>query len=166
MSGSDFATRSTSDLLGYFAAILDELKARGVVRTRNNPVADYAEWLVAKTFGVALMGNSSSGYDAKSPAGERFQIKARRLDSPRGSRQLSVIRNLDATQFDFLMAVLFDRHFGVMEAYKVPHSVIARFSRFSPHQNGHILVLRGDVLAALGVENITPLLRRAAAGIA
>ena len=36
------------ELLKCFADVLDELKERGVVRTRNNPVSDYAEWLEAQ----------------------------------------------------------------------------------------------------------------------
>jgi len=39
---------STFEHLRCFGAILDELKQRGVVRTPNNPVSDYAEWLVYK----------------------------------------------------------------------------------------------------------------------
>ena len=159
----DPAGASTPDLLSYFGAILDELKSRGVVRTRNNPVADYAEWLVSRALGLILTGNSSPGYDAESSRGERFQVKARRLQTPRGSRQLSVIRNLEAAQFDYLVAVLFDKDFAVMEAYKFPRPAIPAFSRFSAHQNGHILVVQGAVLGADGVEDVTSSLRRAAA---
>lgn len=32
--------------------------------------------------------------------------------------------------------------------------MIAKYSRFSTHQNGHILQLKGDVLNADGVERI------------
>jgi len=55
---------STFDLLGCFADIFDELKQRGVVRTRNNPVAYYAEWLVAQRLDLSLEYNSKFGYDA------------------------------------------------------------------------------------------------------
>ncbi len=146
---------STSDLLGCFADILGELKQRGVVRTRNNPVADYAEWLVAQRLGLSLERNNKFGYDATNTSGERFQIKSRRLDPFNKSRQLSVIRNLDAGEFDYLIGILFDRDFTVKEAYKIPHGLIAKYARFSKHQNGHILHLRGDILRASGVEDIT-----------
>ena len=146
---------STFDLLGCFADILDELKQRGVVRTRNNPVGDYAEWLVAQRLGLLLERNSKFGYDATNTNGERFQIKARRLDPSNKSRQLSVIRNLDAGEFDYLIGLLFERNFTVKEAYKIPHGVIAKYARFSKHLNGHILHLRGDILRDSGVEDIT-----------
>jgi len=152
---------STSDLFRHFANILDELNARGVIRTRNNPVADYAEWLVSQRLGLTLMANSSSGYDAQSADGRRIQIKSRRLDPTNGSRQLSVIRNLDVGEFDFLIGVLFDREFVVTEAYKIPHGVVAAFAKFSRHQNGHILILQGGVLKARGVEDITAVMSSA-----
>ncbi|MCJ7490585.1 MAG: hypothetical protein MUP15_00230 [Dehalococcoidia bacterium] len=155
MNELDLQRMATPDLLSCFARVLEELQARGVVRTRNNPVADYAEWLTSQRLGLDLAANSRAGYDAIGPNGDRFQIKSRRLASSRGSRQLSVIRNLAAKQFDYLIAIVFDNDFIVTEAYKMPHDVIGRFARFSQHQNGHILHLRGEVLNESGVENIT-----------
>jgi len=149
---------SIQGLLQCFAEILDELKGRGVVRTRNNPVSDYAEWLVTQKMGLKLMPSSNLGYDATSVGGKRYQVKGRRLDLTHNSRQLSVIRNLNANEFDYLIGILFDKDFTVKEAYKIPHAVISQFARFSKHQNGHILHLRGDVLRAMGVQNITRIL--------
>ena len=146
---------TTPQLLQCFADILDELKERGVVRTRNNPVADYAEWLVAQQLGLLLERNSKRGYDATDQNGKRYQIKSRRLDPTNESRQLSIIRNLDSTQFNYLIGILFNRNFTVKEAHKIPHGVIKEHARFSKHQNGHILRLQGEVLTARGVENIT-----------
>ena len=158
MNAFDPKAFSTPDLLRCFADILDELKQREVVRTRNNPVADYAEWLVAQRFDLSLERNSRSGYDATNAMKKRFQIKSRRLDPSNASRQLSVIRNLDAGEFDYLIGVLFNRDFTVKEAYKIPHGVIAKYARFSKHQNGHILYLRGDILRDPRVEDITHIL--------
>jgi hypothetical protein len=152
-----------SHLLQSFAAILDELRQRGVVRSRNNPIADYAEWLVAKQLGLQLTGNSNRGYDAISPQDTKYQIKGRRLSIPKSSRQLSVIRNLGGREFDYLIAVLFDHNFGVMEAYKIPHGVIEKHARYSQHVNGHLLRLKGDILTLPEVENITAVLSSEAA---
>lgn len=125
------------------------------MRTRNNPVADYAEWLVAQQLGLLLERNSNRGYDATDQDGKRYQIKSRRLDPTNESRQLSVIRNLDSAQFNYLIGILFNRNFTVKEAYKIPCGVIKEQAHFSKHQNGHILSLQGKVLTAQGVENIT-----------
>jgi len=146
--------QSVRQLLIAFGAVLDELKARGVVKTRNNPVADYAEWLVAEKLGLSIQTSSTAGFDAIDAKGVRYQIKSRRLSDVNKSRQLGVIRNLKKNEFDFLIGVIFDSDFSVLEAYKIPHSLIAKYSRFSNHQNGHILQLKGDVLNAIGVERI------------
>jgi len=150
---------STPELLRCFADILDELKQRGVVRTRNNPVADYAEWLTKQKLDLDLAPNSKAGYDATGKAtGTRFQIKSRRLDPLRSSRRLSVIRDLDDILFDHLIGILFNTDSTVEEAYKVPHGVIAKYARFSEHQHGHILHLCGDILRDPSIEDITHIL--------
>jgi len=59
----NMATTRTSDLFKQYALKMDELKERGVIRTANNPVSDYAEWLFAKAMKLDLMPNSSAGYD-------------------------------------------------------------------------------------------------------
>ena len=158
MTEFDWKVLTIPELLRCFANILDELKERKVVRTRNNPVADYAEWLVTQQFGLSLERSSKRGYDAIDQNGKRYQIKSRRLDPTNESKVLSVIRNLETNEFDYLIGVLFNRDFTVKEAYKIPHSVIREHARFSEHVNGHILHLQGEVLTAPGVENITEVL--------
>jgi len=158
MTEFDWKVLTIPELLRCFANILDELKERKVVRTRNNPVADYAEWLVTQQFRLSLERSSKRGYDAIDQNGKRYQIKSRRLDPTNKSKLLSVIRNLDTNEFDYLVGVLFNRDFTVKEAYKIPHSVIREHARFSEHVNGHLLHLQGEVLTAPGVENITEVL--------
>ena len=50
----DLSTFSESDLFSMYRAILSELKSRGVIRTENAPVGDYAEYLVATALGGQL----------------------------------------------------------------------------------------------------------------
>ena len=86
---------STSELLLDYVQIMDELRARNVIRTSNNPVGDYAEWLVASCLGLRLETSSTSGYDATDAASRiKYQIKARRVTKRNNSRQLGAIRNL------------------------------------------------------------------------
>ncbi len=146
-------------LLTLLGDILDELGERGVVRSRNNPVADYAEWIVSRALNLKLQANSTQGFDALDSAGMRYEIKGRRLHPKNESRQLSFIRNLDKQQFDILIGVLFWRDFSILEAYKIPHHLIGRFARYSSHANGHLLVLKGDILVHPEVERIDALLR-------
>lgn len=87
--------KTSSELLAIYSKIIDELKEREVIRTRNNPASDYAELLVSRALGLSLMSNSNAGYDAISDDGIKYQIKARRISKDNRSKQLSVIRDLN-----------------------------------------------------------------------
>ena len=160
MSKHDLKSATTSELLGYFADVLDELKQRKVIRTRNNPVADYAEWLVVQSLTLSLEANNRAGYDAINEKEERFQIKSRRLDPSNMSRQLGVIRNLEVKEFDYLVGILFEKDFTVKEAYIIAHEIIKKYARFSKHLNGYLLNLKGKILEDPKVENVTQLLSK------
>lgn len=155
----NLADLSISELFALFADILDQLNERKISRSQNNPVADYAEWLVSRALRLKLQPNSRRGLDALDDEGVRYQIKGRRVHPSHPSRQLSVIRNLEEESFDFLIAVLFKRDLSVLEAYKTPHSAVGRYSHYSSHQRGHILTLTGPILSANGVANGRPIAR-------
>lgn len=150
---------SELELLRRYYQIIDELKTRKVVRTYNNPVADYAEWLVAKKLNLKLSISSHKGYDAIGKSGKRYQIKARRLRPLKPSRQMGVIRNLKNKEFDILIGILFNEKLDVEFAYAIPIKIILKFAQWSKHQNGYILQLRGSILTAKSVKNITPRFR-------
>lgn len=154
----DIKEKSPIELMNLYAGILAELNDRKVVRTYNSPVGDYAEWLVAEKLGFVLMDNSQKGYDAYDPGtGLRYQIKSRweRGVATTQSRELNVIRNYDDNQFDFLIIVIFNGHFGIKEAYMLPHNIIKLYARYNKHQNGYILIANGDVLLDANTKNIT-----------
>lgn len=118
-------------LMNQYAAVLITLNERGVIRTYNSPVGDFAEWLVSQKLGLRLEKNSARGLDATGSDGLRYQIKCRweRTDFPTPqSRELGVIRSLEKNQFDFLIAVIFDSHFQVRAAYQIPHEIIPRYA--------------------------------------
>ncbi len=75
MNPYDPRTLSTPALLGCFADILEEVKQRRFVRTHNNPVVDYAEWLVAQELEACLQENLEGAYDATNTKAMRIQIK-------------------------------------------------------------------------------------------
>lgn len=159
MEKEEIEKLSPIQLLRNHFRIIEELKNRRVIRTRNNPVSDYAEWLVHTKLGYSLQGNSAEGADAIDRKGNKYQVKARHLISSSSSRQLGVIRNLEKKQFDSLIVVMFDRDFNVDKAYIIPHAIIARYARFSRHQNGHILIMRGGILSDKSIRDITGSLR-------
>ena len=111
---------SNKELLHLHAQVLRELKGRSVVKTANNPIGDYAEWLVSKSLDCALQRNSNSGFDALDKDGNKIQIKARRITTANKSTQLSAIRNIETHDFDYLIAILFDENYELLKGAQDP----------------------------------------------
>ena len=104
-------TMSEVELLRKHGEIIDILQRRGVVKTKNNPVGDYTEWLVRRRLGLGGADNNTKAFDALGPGGVRYQIKGRRSNA--NSVQFSSIRNLAQRGFDFVIAVVFDESYAV-----------------------------------------------------
>lgn len=130
------------------SAVIDKLKELKVVRTTNNPLGDYTEWLVGEVLGLVLETNSKAGFDGIYKIdGRKVQIKGRRITPENQSRQLSAIRNYDKKDFDELAAVIFNKDFEVIEAVLIPHEVIKQYASHRKHVNAHILILKGPILS-------------------
>jgi hypothetical protein len=151
-------TRSITELLALHAAILEELRARNVLRTANNPTGDLAEYLFCAAFGWAQENNSSKAFDATDESGKRYQIKGRRIHRRNRSRQMSAIR--DPNGFDILAAVLFDNDYRILRAALIPAIVVREHSKFIEHTNSHKFLLRDTIWEAAGVIDATEPLRK------
>jgi len=148
------------ELLCLFGSILDELQSRSIVRTSNNPVSDYTEWLVSTRLNLKLAGNSEKGFDATSGSdGLKYEIKARRVTPANKSRQLSAIRDIEGKHFDFLIAVVYNKNFDVILALKIPHAVVVGRSSFVEKTNSYKLMAEDSLKSEPGVEDITQLLK-------
>ena len=147
-----------SGLLRTYADVLDELRRRKIVRSTNNPVADYAELIAARGLGLDLALMSVSGYDAKAWDGRRYQIKGRRITAENASRQLSAIRGLEDGRpdpFDVLVGILFNANFSVARAAAIPVDVVRRLATPAPHVNARRFILRDSVWDEPGVVDVT-----------
>lgn len=145
-------------LLRLHADILAELRRRRICRSSNNPVADYAEGLVAKALRLTLAGKSATGFDATDASGRCYEIKARRITASGKVNMLSAIRGLEKRHFDFLVAVIFNEDYTVHKALQVPFETIQRIAKFRKHVDGHIVMIR-DLWQTEGVRDITPALK-------
>ncbi|MEX2210694.1 MAG: hypothetical protein WD689_02895 [Gaiellaceae bacterium] len=145
-----FDTLDKRELLGLWASLMSELNERGVIRSENNPIGDYCEFLVAAHYEVEPETSSRAGYDVKTPDGERLQVKGRRVgQTGKLPPHYSAIRNLDddPPPFDFVIALLMKRDFSIREAWKLPVSAVRRHARYRSHINGWQLpVVKGSML--------------------
>ncbi len=156
------ASHSVAQLLALHGRILEELRARGVTRTSNNPTGDLAEYLFCNAFGWRQEGNSKANIDAVCPQGIRYQIKGRRITQHNGSRQLSAIRDLKGAHFEFLAGVIFNEDYTVLRAAIIPPEVVSEHAKFVERTNSHRFLLREEIWDAPGVQDVTEDLRAVA----
>ncbi|MGH7029493.1 MAG: hypothetical protein ACREEZ_03615, partial [Stellaceae bacterium] len=130
----DLQKLTANQLLVLSSDAVQELRRRGLVRSSNNPIGDYAEYLFCTAFGWKLSGKSERHADAIGDDGTRYQIKARRLGGAR-DRQLSALRNLPVGKFDSLAAVLFASNFGIARAALIPHAIVLSNATYQTHTN-------------------------------
>ena len=133
-------------LLGLYADLMEELRSRELVRSSNNPVADYAEKVAVEYLGLQRAPKEERGFDALDKQKKKYQIKGRRITRHNKSRQLGVIRNLEEKLFDYLIAVIFNEDFSEFEIWQIPYNFIKKNSRFSKHQNGHIFLAKPNLM--------------------
>ena len=151
---NDMQNMDEQALLHLYADLMNELRDRGLIRSSNNPVADYAEKIAVETLNLERAGKEEKGYDAVG-GHIKYQIKGRRITRYNNSRQLGVIRNLEERLFDFIVAVIFNEDFSVKEIWKIPHQFIRENSRYSTTQNGHIFIANSNLLSrGKGVKRI------------
>jgi len=154
---SELEDKTISELLALHAAVMEELRERGVLRSANNPTGDLAEYLFCEAFGWSQENNSAKGFDATDQDGTRYQIKGRRLHRRNKSRQLSAIRDLEG--FDILAAVLLDDEYRIIRAALIPAAVVREQSTYIEHTNSHKFLLRDGIWNNTDVEDVTDRLR-------
>ena len=150
--------KSIAELLALHVAVTEELRARKVLRSANNPTGDFAEYLFCGAFGWTQESNSTKAFDATGHDGTRFQIKGRRMHRRNKSRQLSQIRNFDG--FDVLAAVLFDDQYLIERAALIPVSTVREHSAYREHTNSYRFILRDAVWDMPDVIDVTEKLRK------
>lgn len=143
------------ELLLAYTSLMEELRARGIVRSSNNPVADFTEFLVSRALELTLLAQSAAGYDATDAPGVRYQIKGRRPTEHNKSVQLGIMRNLTLRPFDVLAAVIYSPTFAVSHAALIPIEVVSELGRHSKHSNGQVFHFRRSVLNDPRVTDIT-----------
>ncbi|MCL5123838.1 MAG: hypothetical protein M1511_04935, partial [Deltaproteobacteria bacterium] len=132
----------TLELLQNYADLMDELWKRHIVRTMNNPVAGFAEYLTCKALSLTPANNSEKGFDATGPDGAKYEIKSRRIAKGNSRAGFSAIRDIEGHHFDFLIAIIFESDFKIKSAWQIPYQLVKDNSRLQTHTNGWILHYR------------------------
>jgi len=155
----DLTTMTPPELLLLHSKVADQLRERGITRSSNNPTGDLAEYLFCKAFGWTQADNSHANVDAIGLDGKRYQIKGRRITRFNKSRQLSAIRDMRGSHFDYLAGVLFNEDYTVFRAVLIPHALALERATYVQHTNSHRFLLRDDIWNAPNVRDVTSELR-------
>lgn len=146
---------SSTELLQAYCSVLEILRERNVIRSSNNPVADYTEHLICEALTLTLAPKSTTGFDAHDEQNRKYEIKGRRITRHSKSRQLSAIRGLNEGHFSFLAGVVFNEDFTILKACLVPHAVVSELATYREHVNAWIFHLRDSVWEIPSVVDIT-----------
>ena len=149
---------STRDLLRLYGAILSELVRRQVIRSRNAPAGDYAEYLAMVAYDGVLAPLSTKSSDLRAQDGRLVQVKSRVVVSGQ-SGNFSFFRSW---AFDVCVFIKFDSEtYDVISAIEVPIEAVRALSRVSAHVNGSRIRLRENLLKLEGAIDRTADFRRA-----
>ena len=163
-SGVDLSQMSSRQLLHLYADILTTLTERQVIRSRNAPAGDLAEWLVAKAYSGDLAPPSEKSWDVLAAGGRKLQVKVRLIaPGDRRSHSFSPFRSFD---FDACVFVVMDAHsYEVIRAHEVPTAGVQGVAREAAWVRGHRVGTK-DLLATIsGAVDVTESLRRAMAAL-
>jgi len=89
----------------------------------------------------------------------RYQIKGRRITRFNKSRQLSAIRDMGGSHFDYLAGVLFNEDYTVLRGGLIPHALALERATYVQHTNSHRFLLRDDIWNVPNVRDVTSELR-------
>ena len=157
---SDLSALRVKDLLQLEAAIVSELRGRGLVRTNNKPLGDIAEQIVLAARGGVLEPNSTKSHDVTSLDGRRIQVKAMGARKVGRAGTFSPFRSFG---FDTAVFLVFAAEtFEIVLAREVPAADIEAATRCIPHINGRQPTLRQ--IESLG-DDVTEEMRAAYAAL-
>jgi len=152
-----FSTASHGEILRFHAQAADVLRLRGLTRSANNPVGDFAEGIFCRTFGWKPADSATLPFDATDEHGIKYQIKGRRVRNDGESRQLSAIRDLEKEGFDFIAAIIFGWEYQILSAIIVPRAIVKALATFQSFTNSHRFMVDQRTLAQPSVKDVTAL---------
>ena len=138
--GFNFKKFTDEEIINLYPQLLNELKARGIIRT-NNLVGELGEFH-AKTIyekdttlpRLQLNLKSTKNIDATSSKGERYAIKT---TSGSATGVFASLPNEDdgKVYFEYLILVIFHKDYSLKEVYELTWKDFLKFRRMKPPEN-------------------------------
>lgn len=150
-------TSSPTQLMALYSQILDELSDRRVTWSRNAPVGNYSELLVAKAFGGSVDRRSQKSWDVQVENGDKLQVKSVVLPPDRAVGQFSVFRSTDFTSCVFL--VIDSDTYRIRRAVQLEPSTVRELSTSADWVSGVRVTVAKVLASPLGTDVTLPLRR-------
>ena len=155
MSNFELNSLTVGELIDTYSGILDELRDRGLVRTKNAPVGDLAEYAASIAYSAKLEKNSAKSYDLLAGDGRRVQVKVRNVDPATSPSQIfSAIRS---DGYDVCLFVLVT-HNWVTLAKEWSTADVEEHGKYRAHTNS--VVVRVGKVFSVGTD-VTPMMQSA-----
>ena len=136
MTNFDVKHLTVGELLSTYTQILGELRHRGLIRTKNAPVGDLAEYACAIAYGGELAKNSEKSFDLVDSDGRLIQVKVRNVDAATSpSQTFSSIRSFG---FDACVFILVDGG-SVSAAFEWSAEEVRTHGKYRSHTNSTIV---------------------------
>lgn len=152
MNRGELDDLSTRGLLELYGGILDQLKSRGVVRSRNAPAGDLAETLAVIAYEGSLAPVSMKSWDVLAGDGRRIQVKCRVRSVARRGGVFSPFRSTD---FEAGVFVVLNEDYSIASAIEVPVTGVVEIARSTPWVNGDRVTLSQDLRSVTGARDLT-----------
>jgi hypothetical protein len=131
---------SDLELIDLYPLILQELKARGIIRT-NNLVGELGEYLAASTYqknpklpNLQLNLKSTKNIDATSQKGERYAIKATSGNAT-GVFASIPLEDDGKIYFEYLIIVCFNKDLTLNAIFELSWEQFIYFRKMKPPEN-------------------------------
>ena len=148
---------SPVELLKLHSQIIDEFKIRGIAKTRNQPISEYSKWLVINQLKLHDTKNPNEKYDGIDNLGKTYLVRSRQIIDNRAIN-FCVIRRLGDRNFDFLVAITFDKDFNILDAFLIPIDVLLSQTEYNDYQNGYLLNLNNLDFKDQRIKNVISIL--------
>lgn len=156
----DLGSMGVRQLLRLYSRILTELIGRGVLRSRNAPAGDLAEFIVAKAYRGDLAPPSEKSWDVRAADGTSLQVKCRVVEP--GRRRTHVYSPFRSWSFDACVFVsLNSATYDIEQAVEVPVDQVRTIARASSWVAGHRITVSQIRAGVDGAVDVTDRLREA-----
>ena len=142
---------SDEELINLYPSLLDELKNRKIIRTKNI-IGEIGEYFVKQTYNknpklpkLQLGIKSTKNVDANSSDGERYAIKTTSTKNT-GVFHSIPVNDDGKVHFEYLVVVMFDSDYQLQSIYELSWDMFLKFRKIKRPENKYFMGMNKSVL--------------------